>query len=151
MGFHDLGLLSILVFWIFEDFPRKWQSTPVLLPGKSHGQRSLIGYSPWGHKESDTTERLHLFLFTYYKTCPFQSLILFFLLKKCITSVRNSLQPPSLCLLLSIYSYMFILQEIRKSPAALWGLPSAFHLNQKSYSIPGYLYCLAASSWMKHI
>ena len=35
------------------------QSTPVLLPGKSHGQRSLVGYSPWGRKESDTTERLH--------------------------------------------------------------------------------------------
>ena len=38
---------------------RKWQSTPVLLPGKSHGQRSLVGYSPWGRKESDRTERLH--------------------------------------------------------------------------------------------
>ena len=38
---------------------KKWQSTPVLLPGKSHGQRSLVGYSLWGHKESDTTERLH--------------------------------------------------------------------------------------------
>ena len=38
---------------------RKWQSTPALLPGKSHGQRSLIGYSPWGRKESDTTEQLH--------------------------------------------------------------------------------------------
>ena len=38
---------------------RKWQSTLALLPGKSHGQRSLIGYSPWGRKESDTTERLH--------------------------------------------------------------------------------------------
>ena len=38
---------------------RKWQSTPVLLPGKSHGQRSLVGYSPRGHNESDTTERLH--------------------------------------------------------------------------------------------
>ena len=35
---------------------RKWQSTPVLLPGKSHGQRSLLGYSPWGRKESDITE-----------------------------------------------------------------------------------------------
>ena len=33
--------------------------TPVLLPGKSHGRRSLVGFSPWGHKESDTTERLH--------------------------------------------------------------------------------------------
>ena len=39
---------------------RKWQPTPVLLPGKSHGQRSLVGYSPWGHKESDITERLHI-------------------------------------------------------------------------------------------
>ena len=38
---------------------RKWQSTPVLLPGKSHGQGSRVGYSPWGRKESDTTERLH--------------------------------------------------------------------------------------------
>ena len=33
----------------------QWQPTPVLLPGKSHGWRSLVGYSPWGHKESDTT------------------------------------------------------------------------------------------------
>ena len=38
---------------------RKWQPTPVFLPGKSHGQRSLVGYRPWGRKESDTTERLH--------------------------------------------------------------------------------------------
>ena len=37
---------------------RKWQPTPVFLPGKSHGQKSLVGYSPWGRKESDTTERL---------------------------------------------------------------------------------------------
>ena len=38
------------------------QPTPVLLPGKSHGWRSLAGYSPWGRKESDMTERLHFFL-----------------------------------------------------------------------------------------
>ena len=38
---------------------RKWQPTPVLLPGKSHGRRSLLDYSPWGCKELDTTERLH--------------------------------------------------------------------------------------------
>ena len=38
---------------------RKWQPTPVFLPGKSHGQRSLADYSPWGHKEPDTTERLN--------------------------------------------------------------------------------------------
>ena len=43
---------------------RQWQPTPVLSPGKFHGLRSLAGYSPWGRKESDTTERLHFhFLF----------------------------------------------------------------------------------------
>ena len=41
---------------------RKWQSAPVFLPGKFQGQRSLMGYSPWGPKESDTTERLTLSL-----------------------------------------------------------------------------------------
>ena len=40
---------------------RKWPPTPVLLPGKSHGQRSIVGYSPRGRKESDTTERLPFF------------------------------------------------------------------------------------------
>ena len=38
---------------------RQWQPTPVLLPGKSHGWRSLVGCSPWGHEESDTTKWLH--------------------------------------------------------------------------------------------
>ena len=42
---------------------RRWHPTPVLLPGKSHGQRSLVGASPWGRKESDTTEHL-TFTFT---------------------------------------------------------------------------------------
>ena len=38
---------------------RQWQPTPVLLPGKSHGRRALVGCGPWGREESDTTERLH--------------------------------------------------------------------------------------------
>ena len=38
---------------------RQWHPTPVLLPGKSHGRRSLVGCSPWGLEESDTTEQLH--------------------------------------------------------------------------------------------
>ena len=36
---------------------REWQPTPVVLPRESYGQRSLVGYSPWGRKESDTTEQ----------------------------------------------------------------------------------------------
>ena len=40
---------------------REWLPTPGFLPGEFHGQRSLVGYSPWGHKESDTTEPLSHF------------------------------------------------------------------------------------------
>ena len=39
-----------------DPLEKKWQSTPVYLPGKSYGHRSLAGYSQWGHKEWDTTE-----------------------------------------------------------------------------------------------
>ena len=43
----------------FGFWRRKWQPTPAFLPGKSHGRRNLVGYSPWCRKESDTTEQLH--------------------------------------------------------------------------------------------
>ena len=46
---------------------RKWQPTPVFLPGKSHGQRSLAGYRPWGHKELDMTEQLFVVLGSGYR------------------------------------------------------------------------------------
>ena len=52
--------------WVGKISWRKWQPTSVFLPGKSHGQRSLMGYSPWGRKELDTTEWLHFhFLFEF--------------------------------------------------------------------------------------
>ena len=44
-----------IIYW-----RRKWQPSPGFFPGESHGQRSLMGYSPWGSKESDVTERLTL-------------------------------------------------------------------------------------------
>ena len=53
------GCATSLSLFSFMHWRRKWQPTPVLLPGKSHGLRSPVGYSPWGHKESDTTEQLH--------------------------------------------------------------------------------------------
>ena len=56
-------LLLVLLFLIklhtVSHQRRQWYSNPVLLPGKSHGRRSLVGCSPWGRSESDTTERLH--------------------------------------------------------------------------------------------
>ena len=54
---HDWA--TSLSLFTFIHWRRKWQPTPVFLPGKSHGRRSLVGYSPWGREESDTTERLH--------------------------------------------------------------------------------------------
>ena len=45
---------------------RKWQPTPVFLPGEFHGQRNLEGYSPWGHKVSDTTEQLTLHFYFHF-------------------------------------------------------------------------------------
>ena len=55
MGFPGLR------FKIIREFIRRrqWHPTPVLLPGKSHRRRSLVGCSPWGREESDTTKRLH--------------------------------------------------------------------------------------------
>ena len=47
---------------------RKWQSTSVFLPGKLHGQRSLVGYSPWGHKELTLTERLNTHTYTIWES-----------------------------------------------------------------------------------
>ena len=63
---QSMGSLSVGHDWatshslfLFMHWRRKWQATPIFLPGKSHGQRSLVGCSPWGRKESDTTEWLH--------------------------------------------------------------------------------------------
>ena len=51
---------------------KKWQPTPILLPGKFHGQRSLASYSHWGGKESDTTERAHTHTHTHRIPWPLQ-------------------------------------------------------------------------------
>ena len=49
---------------------REWQPTPVFLPGEFHWQRSLVDYSPWGHKESDTTEWLNTHTHTHTHITP---------------------------------------------------------------------------------
>ena len=48
--------VTSLSLFTFMHWRRKWQPTPVFLPGESHGRRSLVGCSPWGRTESDTTE-----------------------------------------------------------------------------------------------
>ena len=54
-----IRLLMFCCCLVSKSQRRQWHPTPVLLPGKSHGRRSLVGCSPWGREESDTTERLH--------------------------------------------------------------------------------------------
>ena len=54
---HDWA--TSLSLFTFMHWRRKWHPTPVLLPGKSHGRRSLVGCSPRDHEESDTTEQPH--------------------------------------------------------------------------------------------
>ena len=65
-GLWSMGWLGVGYDWAtslslftFMHWRRKWQPTPVFLPGESHGWRSLVGCSPWGREESDMTERLH--------------------------------------------------------------------------------------------
>ena len=58
---HDQAPSGLGLPWVRKiPWRRKWQPTPVFLPGKSHGQDSLVVYSPWCHTELDTTERLRL-------------------------------------------------------------------------------------------
>ena len=65
-GLQSMRSLRVRHYWAtslslftFTHWRRKWQPTPVFLPGESQGQGSLVGCSPWGRQESDITERLH--------------------------------------------------------------------------------------------
>ena len=59
------SLLAVSLSEINTSAVGQWHPTPVLLPGKSHGWRSLVGCSPWGREELDMTERLHFDFFTF--------------------------------------------------------------------------------------
>ena len=82
----SLGAHPLLIFLLVSDthlqgsrpFPRRrqWHPTPVLLPGKSHGWRSLVGCSPWGREESDMTERLHFHFYALEKEMATHSSVL---------------------------------------------------------------------------
>ena len=78
----DEALLQLMYFSLYDlpqflafGWRRKWQPTPVFLLGKFHGQMSLTGYSPWGCKESDTTEHTYVaFGMRIYCKCVYCSL-----------------------------------------------------------------------------
>ena len=94
---HRLIAEPMLLICLFNhscpcsNWNRKWQPTTVFLPGKLHGQRSLAGYSLWGRKESDTTERLHFLFFLSYNQ-PAQELTTIWYQTKTFCSCYKLLQ-----------------------------------------------------------
>ena len=88
--------------WRREQLP-----TPVFLPGKCHGQRSLAGYSPWGHKESDMTERLSLTFTSSSSFFFFFAIVDFFSLNTAVSFLL--LFFPNVCFYYFNFSLAFIL------------------------------------------
>ena len=99
---------------------RESQPTPVFLPGESHGQRTLAGYSPWGHKELDTTEHKHAQTPGYlFYNMGYNPILLYFVGKIVLTLALGSsfsscpypLHVPTLlcALFLSVFSFEFSL------------------------------------------
>ena len=116
----DLAAVAAAAGWWIDPWVgkipwrRKWKPTSVFLPGKSHGQRSLVGYSPWGHKELDTTEWLH-----------FQSHFLsgWWMLTKLIVIISN--------ILIYIVEWLFCIPEINVIWLSDFTFTFHFHVLEK--------------------
>ena len=81
LGFHP---------WVGKiPWRRAWQPTPVFFPGESHGQRSLVGYSPWDCKESDTAERLTYNKLHVFEMCTLMSFDTSIYTHQTITTVKK--------------------------------------------------------------
>ena len=73
--------------WVRQiPWSRRWQPSPVFLPGKFHGQRSLVGYSPRGHIQSDTTERTHMYIERPYEKKRVINTLAFLFWSNCLQS-----------------------------------------------------------------
>ena len=98
-GILNLIFKKLRMIWDpFSYWRKEWPPTPVFLPGESHGQRSLTGYSPWGEKESDMTEWFNTWhigvTLPFFQLCPFfhdQSWQMFILLIFSNTNLRDFL------------------------------------------------------------
>ena len=141
-----------------DPWKRKWQPTPVFLPGESNGQRSLAGYRLWGHKESDMTEQLTLSLCKCLKARgpPPQGSCL--LLRHSsiyhfgpsdshqlgqIILVSRVLGPSSLflkipALIVCLWTFSLIVQNVLKSPSNAI-LSSCLHLTVQPYNMKNLL------------
>ena len=121
------NLLAMQEIWVQSlggeiPWSRKWQPTPVFLPGESHGQRSLVGYSPWDHKKPDTTEWLTLAFIVWMVT---EGWWIFYLslevrghyFQCCCCEVSGNWRPTSMCVIISFSLWDF---EILYSFLVFW-------------------------------
>ena len=131
---------------------RQWHRTPVLLPGKSHGQRSLVGYSPWGREESDTTEWLHFhfslsFFFSFSILLPFYYQIYYIHTQTIFTFHHLSHNTPFILVSLSPWDQSLI--HHIKLTCLVWNCPLVcfclFFLTLTSVRNSGQLFCRVLS------
>ena len=73
---QEIQEMQVLSLGWKDPWSRKWQPAPVFLLGKFHGQRSLVGYSPWSHKESDMIELLSMSMHEKIRQCVTKSFML---------------------------------------------------------------------------
>ena len=123
---HYLDLF-LLIYW-----SRKWQTTPVFLSGEFHSHQRLVGYSPWGHKESDRTGQLktaqHITICTYNSIYLVSSFLFFFF--HCIPWKENVLSSTIFIFILNItatYMSLFYTQFTYISDLKITGIQLFSH------------------------
>ena len=104
----------------------KWQPTPVFLPRESHGQKSVVGYSPWGRKESDTTERLH-FIITEDGDCSHEIKRHLLLGRKSMTNLDNILKSRDITLLKNVHLGKAMVFPVVMYGCESWTIKKADH------------------------
>ena len=113
---------------------RKWHPTPVFLLGKSHGWRSLVGYSPRGHKESDTIERLHfhfknicISFITEDSDCSHEIKRCLLLERKAMTNLNSILQSRDITLLTKVHIVKAMVFQVVMYGCEGWTIKKAEH------------------------
>ena len=98
----------------------------MLLPGKSHGQKSVVGYSPWGRKESDTTERLH-FIITADGDCSHEIKRHLLLGRKTMTNLDSILKSRDITLLKNVHLVKAMVFPVVMCGCESWTIKKADH------------------------
>ena len=128
-----MGHLGWIPGWGRAPGKRKWQPTPVFLPGESHGQSILAGYSPWGCRESDVTERLTLSTKTFVDQPYFnlKTVYIYIYIYIYVETVQYFIQNASTVLLL--YSEIMFCFEWLRASYSLWNNGDNFYISKQGH------------------